>query len=135
MFVGSDNYIKYARGDGSFLFFGAGGPGWAVAAPANANATLVQGARFGHYFAKRRAAPFDNTSRNLTAIIDKTETPRSFRTMVLDVLLRSPIPSPGTCISIIRMVRVTSLAASHPTSASPCRIRTTVRTDCSDYRA
>lgn len=42
VFLGSDGYMRYARGDGSFWSFGVGGPGWAVAAPANAGATLVQ---------------------------------------------------------------------------------------------
>jgi YD repeat-containing protein len=44
VFVGTDNYVKYARGDGSFWSFGAGGPGWLVAAPANNASTLVYGA-------------------------------------------------------------------------------------------
>lgn len=72
VFVGSDNYIKYARGDGSFWSFGAGGPGWAVAAPANASATLVQGASFWTLTLQNgEQRLFDNTSRNLTTIIDR----------------------------------------------------------------
>ncbi len=43
VFLGSDGYMRYARGDGSFWSFGVGGPGWAVVAPGNAGATLVQG--------------------------------------------------------------------------------------------
>ena len=43
VFVGSDNYIKWARGDGSFWSFGMGAPGWRVAAPANGGATLALG--------------------------------------------------------------------------------------------
>jgi YD repeat-containing protein len=44
IFVGSDHYLKYARGDGSFWSFGSTGWGiWSVVAPANATATLVQG--------------------------------------------------------------------------------------------
>jgi hypothetical protein len=43
VFVGSDGYIKYARGDGSFWSFGVATSGWAVAAPANESATLTQG--------------------------------------------------------------------------------------------
>jgi hypothetical protein len=43
VFLGSDGYMRYARGDGSFWSFGTGGPGWQSAAPANVAATLVQG--------------------------------------------------------------------------------------------
>jgi YD repeat-containing protein len=43
IFVGSDQYIKYGRGDGSFWSFGTNSGNWSVAAPANVTATLVQG--------------------------------------------------------------------------------------------
>lgn len=72
VFVGSDHYIKYARGDGSFWSFGVGGPGWSVAAPANAGATLVQGSS--HWtvtFKNGEQRLFDNISGNLIAIIDR----------------------------------------------------------------
>ena len=46
VFVGSDGYIKYARGDGSFWSFGVAPTGWAVAAPANESATLTQGSSY-----------------------------------------------------------------------------------------
>ncbi|HVB56991.1 MAG TPA: DUF6531 domain-containing protein [Candidatus Acidoferrales bacterium] len=72
IFVGSDNYIKYARGDGSFWSFGAGGPGWEVAAPANESATLVSGNLFWTLtFQNGEQRLFDNTSGDLIAIIDR----------------------------------------------------------------
>lgn len=72
IFVGSDNYIKYARGDGSFWSFGAGGPGWEVAAPANESATLVDGNLFWTLtFQDGEQRLFDNTSGDLIAIIDR----------------------------------------------------------------
>lgn len=72
VFVGSDNYIKYARGDGSFWSFGAGGPEWSVAAPANAGATLVQSpTNWTVTFKDGEQRLFDNTSGNLIAIIDR----------------------------------------------------------------
>jgi YD repeat-containing protein len=46
IFIGSDQYLKYGRGDGSFWSFGDAGAGagtWRVASPANIAATLVQG--------------------------------------------------------------------------------------------
>lgn len=72
IFVGSDNYIKYARGDGSFWSFGVGGPEWSVAAPANAGATLVQNATdWVLTFKDGEQRLFDNTSGNLVEIIDR----------------------------------------------------------------
>lgn len=72
VFVGSDYYIKYARGDGSFWSFGVGGPGWSVAAPANAGATLVEGSTYWTLTLRNgEQRLFDNTSGNLTAIIDR----------------------------------------------------------------
>jgi YD repeat-containing protein len=69
VFVGSDNYIKYARSDGSFwsfLFTGA------VAAPANASATLVQGSSYWTLtFQNGEQRRFDINSGSLTAIIDR----------------------------------------------------------------
>lgn len=73
IFLGSDNYIKYARGDGSFwslAYNGAGGYG--VAAPSNEDATLVQGSSYWTLtFKNGETRLFDNTSGNLTAIIDR----------------------------------------------------------------
>jgi YD repeat-containing protein len=78
IFLGDDGYVRYARGDGSFWSFGLGGPGWAVAAPANAGATLVRvlnGSGQPLYWTltlksgeQRR---FDINSGSLTAIIDR----------------------------------------------------------------
>jgi YD repeat-containing protein len=72
VFVGSDNYMKYARGDGSFWSFGAGGPAWSVAAPANAGATLFSGPSYCTItFKNGEQRLFDNTSGHLISIIDR----------------------------------------------------------------
>jgi YD repeat-containing protein len=76
VFLGSDNYMKYARGDGSFWSFGWGGAGsvagWSVAAPANYVATLVQGPSYWTItFQNGEQRLFDNTSGNLISIIDR----------------------------------------------------------------
>ncbi len=73
VFVGSDNYIKYARGDGSFWSFGYSQfPTLSVAAPANAHATLVSGAtNWTLTFQNGEQRLFDNTSGDLIAIIDR----------------------------------------------------------------
>jgi YD repeat-containing protein len=72
VFLGSDNYIKYARGDGSFWSFGVNGAGWSVAAPANVAATLTQSAtNWTITFQNGEKRLFDFTSGSLTAIIDR----------------------------------------------------------------
>lgn len=72
VFVGTDNYIKYARGDGSFWSFGINGSSWAVAAPANISATLTAGPYYWTLvFQNGEKREFDNTSGNLIAIIDR----------------------------------------------------------------
>jgi YD repeat-containing protein len=75
VFLGSDNYMKYARGDGSFWSFGWGTPngaGWSVAAPANVIATLTQGASYWTItFQNGEQRRFGNTSGNLIAVIDR----------------------------------------------------------------
>ena len=72
IFLGSDNYMKYARGDGSFWSFGFNGGSYSVAAPANANATLSQGTSYWTLtFQNGEQRLFDNTSGNLTSIIDR----------------------------------------------------------------
>ena len=76
VFLGADNYMKYARGDGSFWSFGYGGAGgvagWSVAAPANQAATLVQGPSYWTItFQNGEQRLFDNTSGNLISIIDR----------------------------------------------------------------
>jgi YD repeat-containing protein len=76
VFLGADNYMKYARRDGTFWSFGWGGagnvPGWSVAAPANQAATLVQGPSYWTItFQNGEQRLFDNTSGKLISIIDR----------------------------------------------------------------
>ena len=72
VFLGSDGYMRYARGDGSFWSFGVGGLGWLVAAPANAGATLVQGSTYWTLTLKSgEQRQFNLSSGSLTAIIDR----------------------------------------------------------------
>lgn len=73
VFLGSDNYMKYARGDGSFWSFGSSGPtSWSVAAPAKQAATLVSGPSFWTItFLNGEQRQFSNTSGSLIAIIDR----------------------------------------------------------------
>jgi YD repeat-containing protein len=72
VFVGSDHYIKYARGDGSFWSFGYNGPAWSPAAPANVSATLVSGPSYWTLtFPNGEQRLFDNASGRLTTIIDR----------------------------------------------------------------
>lgn len=72
VFVGSDNYIKYARGDGTFWSFGYNGGVWLLAAPKTVTATLVQGQSYWTLmFQNGEQRLFDNTSGNLIAIIDR----------------------------------------------------------------
>lgn len=72
VFVGSDNYFKYARGDGTFWSFAVGSGGLKLAAPANVNATLVQGNTYWTItFQNGEQRLFDNTSGSLIAIIDR----------------------------------------------------------------
>jgi YD repeat-containing protein len=76
MFVGSDNYIKYSRSDGSFWSFGMGGGGtWSPAAPQNIFATLTTPNTSTPYwlltFQNGEQRRFDSTSGMLTAIIDR----------------------------------------------------------------
>ncbi len=72
VFLGSDGYMRYARGDGSFWSFAVGGPGWAVVGPGNAGATLVQGSTYWTLTLKNgEQRHFDINSGSLTAIIDR----------------------------------------------------------------
>ena len=78
VFVGSDNYIKYLRGDGSFWSFGtaSNAPGsWAPAAPQNVSALLTTPSTATPYwtitFQNGEQRRFDGTSGMLTAIIDR----------------------------------------------------------------
>jgi YD repeat-containing protein len=74
VFVGSDNYIKYARSDGSFWSFGLSRTSGSLvpAAPANVSATLVQGSSYWTLtFQNGEQRRFDINSGSLTAIIDR----------------------------------------------------------------
>src|SRR5882762_3784436 len=75
VFLGSDGYMRYARGDGSFWSFGVGGLGWAAAAPGNTGATLVQGGVTSTYWTLRLKSGeqrlFNINSGSLTTIIDR----------------------------------------------------------------
>ncbi len=72
VFLGSDGYLRYARGDGSFWSFAAGGTGWVTVAPGNAGATLAQGGTYWTVVLKNgEQRHFDINSGSLTAIIDR----------------------------------------------------------------
>jgi YD repeat-containing protein len=73
VFVGSDNYIKYARGDGSFWSFGFSSSGvYQLAAPQNTAATLASGSSYWTLtFQNGERRRFDNISGSLVAIIDR----------------------------------------------------------------
>jgi YD repeat-containing protein len=76
VFVGSDGYMKYARGNGSFWSFGFigynGVNNYGVAAPANITATLSEGATYWTLtFQSGEQRLFDNASGALIAIIDR----------------------------------------------------------------
>src|SRR6266436_2892856 len=71
VFLGSDGYLRYARGDGSFWSFAAGA-GWVTVAPGNAGATLAQGSTYWTLVLKNgEQRHFDINSGSLTAIIDR----------------------------------------------------------------
>jgi YD repeat-containing protein len=78
VFVGSDNYIKYARGDGSFWSFGfagiqGGNVTFAVAAPANTSATMFMpsNSNWTLTFTNGEKRYFNPTSGNLVSIVDR----------------------------------------------------------------
>jgi YD repeat-containing protein len=77
VFVGADNYVKYARGDGSFWSFGYAGasgtaPLYDAVAPANAPATLTAGSTYWTLtFKSGEQRLFDNTSGKLIGIVDR----------------------------------------------------------------
>jgi YD repeat-containing protein len=76
VFVGSDNYIKYLRGDGSFWSFGYSSYGvYKLAAPQNLTATLTNPNMATPYwtitFQDGEQRRFDGVSGMLTAIIDR----------------------------------------------------------------
>ena len=73
VFVGSDNYLKYARGDGGFWSFGLSPAGtWVVAAPAGAAATLSQAGNYWQIsFGNGERRLFDYTTGLLSSIVDR----------------------------------------------------------------
>jgi YD repeat-containing protein len=74
VFVGSDNYIKYARGDGSFWSFGynSSSGNWSVAAPANVAAILIQGStNWQLTFLNGEQRLFSISTGKLVSIIDR----------------------------------------------------------------
>jgi len=77
VFGGSDGYVKYSRGDGSFWSFGYSGTVnsanvYAVASPANETATLAQTtSNWTLTFKNGEQRVFDVTSGNLLSIADR----------------------------------------------------------------
>ena len=77
IFIGSDNYIKYSRNDGSFWSFGYvsasnGISLYGVAAPANASVTLAASStQWTLTFKNAEQRVFDMTSGSLLSIIDR----------------------------------------------------------------
>jgi YD repeat-containing protein len=78
VFMGLDNYIKYARSDGSFWSFGlstSGTAAWRVSAPSNVSATLSTDTSVNPYyvltFQNGEQRRFDKTTGNLIAIVDR----------------------------------------------------------------
>lgn len=73
IFVGSDNYVKYARGDGSFWSFGGAGTLFLVA-PSNVTASLTVDSGFTQWtlaFQNGEKRIFSYTSGSLIAIVDR----------------------------------------------------------------
>jgi len=74
IFIGTDNYIKYSRSDGSFWSFGYAGAAYAPVAPANATATLTVDSNNTNWtltFQNGEQRIFNYTSGSLTSIIDR----------------------------------------------------------------
>jgi YD repeat-containing protein len=72
VFLGSDNYMKYGRGDGSFWSFGYDGGVWNPSAPASVSAALTQGTAYWTItFQNGEQRLFDNLSGKLIAIVDR----------------------------------------------------------------
>ena len=72
VFVGNDNYLKYARSDGGFWSFVYKGGTYAPVSPGNATATLTQGSTYWTLmFQNGEQRRFDNNSGSLIAIIDR----------------------------------------------------------------
>jgi len=72
VFMSADNWLRYARGDGSFWAFGYSHGAWIVASPAPASATLSQTAtNWLITFQSGEKRLFSLTTGQLTAIIDR----------------------------------------------------------------
>jgi YD repeat-containing protein len=73
IFMGSDNYLKYARGDGTYWSFGVNSSGaLIVLAPANVCATLSQTANYWLLiFQSGEQRHFSLTTGLLTAVVDR----------------------------------------------------------------
>lgn len=72
VFVGSDHYVRYARGDGSYWSFGYSNGQLILIAPANVNATLVQiNGYLTLTFQNGEQRLFDSKSGSLVAIVDR----------------------------------------------------------------
>jgi YD repeat-containing protein len=73
IFMGGDNYLKYAREDGSFWSFGINPSGkLVIAAPANVSASLLQGGQYWILtFQNGEQRKFDPTTGLLMAIVDR----------------------------------------------------------------
>jgi YD repeat-containing protein len=72
VFLGSDNYMKYGRSDGTFWSFGWAGDHWNVAAPANATAALTMGTSYYTItFQNGEQRLFDNSTGHLIEILDR----------------------------------------------------------------
>jgi YD repeat-containing protein len=73
IFMGSDNYVKYARSDGSFWSF-VGGGSLTVIAPSNVSATLTANSGYTQWiltFQNGEQRIFSYTSGSLQSIIDR----------------------------------------------------------------
>lgn len=72
IFIGSDGYTRYARGDGSFWSFGFSGGALAVAAPANVTASLAPGASYWTLTLQNgEKRLFNNATGSLISITDR----------------------------------------------------------------
>jgi YD repeat-containing protein len=72
VFLGGDNYVKYARGDGHFWSFTYNNGVYVSVAPANVSARLIAGSSYWTLaFQNGEQRLFDNVSGRLTAIVDR----------------------------------------------------------------
>lgn len=72
VFMDSDNYLTYARGDGNYWTFGSSSNGLIVASPANVSATIVAtNSTWTITFQNGEQRQFNPSTGLLTAIIDR----------------------------------------------------------------